>query len=119
MNIIFDKKTVEVLRDRYTVLELDTVMQPGMSEPLVLYAVLEVNNIADIATIQFFKEMHEKLIIEYKSGNWQTAIELASILREQFNNELTEFYDLVIDFCQESVKVNRSWDGIRHTVPNE
>jgi len=119
MNIIFDKSNIELLRERYTVLELDTVMQPKMVEPLTLYAVIELTNIGDIATLNFFKELHEEFIVEYKSGNWQRAIELATSLHEQFNGELTEFYDLVIDFCQESVKVNRSWDGIRHTVPNE
>jgi hypothetical protein len=59
------------------------------------------------------------MISAYKSGNWQRAIELASGLLGQFNGELDEFYNLVLDFSTESAKVNRSWDGIKHTVPKE
>jgi hypothetical protein len=30
MNIIFDEKTAKELSEKYTILELDTVMQPGL-----------------------------------------------------------------------------------------
>ena len=41
------------------------------------------------------------------------------MLLGQFGGELDEFYNLVIDFCAESAKVNRIWDGVKHTVPKE
>jgi hypothetical protein len=123
MNIIFNnpfnKQLVEELKEKYTILELDTVMQPGLPEPIVLHAVVEITNITDLSTLSFFREMHEDMIREYKSGNWTRAAELTSGLVGHFNGELDEFYNLVIDFCGESVKVNRSWDGIKHTVPIE
>jgi len=119
MNIIFNKQIAEELKEKYTILELDTVIQPGMTEPLVLYAVIEIENLGDFSTLAFFREMHEDMIREYKGGNWNRAIELASGLVGHFNNELDEFYNLVIDFCTESAKVNRIWDGVKHTVPTE
>ena len=119
MNIIFDKNLAEQLKEKYTVLELDTVLQPQMTEPLTLYAVVELINVSDISTLNFFREMHNDLIKAYKSGNWDRSIDLANGLKRQFNNELDEFYDLVIDFSTESAKVNRTWDGVKHTVPVE
>jgi len=119
MNIIFNKQLAEELKEKYTILELDTVMQPGLTEPLILYAVVEVTNITDLPTLTFFREMHSDMILEYKSGNWERAAELASGLLGHFNGELDEFYNLVIDFCAESAKVNRIWDGVKHTVPVE
>jgi hypothetical protein len=118
MNIIFNKQIADELRDRYVILELDTVMQPQLPEPITLHALVEIK-LNDIATIGFFREMHEDLIVEYKKGNWQRASELANGLLGQFNGEIDEFYNLVLDFCQESAKVNRTWDGIKHTVPTE
>lgn len=119
MNIIFNKELVEELKEKYTILELDTVLQPNMIEPLTLFAVVEITNITDLSTLSFFREMHGDMIKEYKSGNWERAVELTNGLIGHFNGELDEFYNLVIDFCVESAKVNRIWDGVKHTVPVE
>jgi hypothetical protein len=119
MNIIFDQNTAKQMADKYTILELDTVMQPNLPEPIILHALVEINNINELATLPFFKEMHNVMIREYKNGNWQRAIELISGLKGQFNRELDSFYENILDFCAESAKINRNWDGIRHTVPKE
>ena len=119
MNIIFDAATAKSMADKYTILELDTVMQSGLPEPITLHALVEVSNVNELATLPFFKEMHGDMIREYKSGNWQRALELISGLMGQFNGELDNFYENVIDFCQNNDIVNIKWDGIRHTVPKE
>ena len=118
LNIIFNQQIVDELRDRYVILELDTVMQPQLPEPVTLHALVEIK-LNDIATLGFFRELHEDMIREYKSGNWTRATELASGLVGQFGGELDEFYKIVLDFCEESAKVNKQWDGIRHTTPTE
>ena len=119
MNIIFDPNIAKELADKYTVLELDTVIQPNMTEPLTLYAVIEINNIGDIATLSFFRELRKDMVAAYKSSVWNKAIEFATTLKGQFSGELDEFYDLVIDFSTESAKLNSTWDGVKHTVPKE
>jgi hypothetical protein len=119
MNIIFDAATAKSMADKYTILELDTVMQPGLPEPVTLHALVEVSNVNELATLPFFREMHSDMIREYKSGNWQRALELISGLMGQFNGELDNFYENVIDFCQKNDIVSIKWDGIRHTVPKE
>jgi len=119
MNIIFDENLANQLREKYTVLELDTVMQPGLTQPIKLFAVVEVTNFSDITTLGFMRELHSEMITAYKSSEWQRAEELAAALLGNFNGEVDEFYNLVIDFSKESAKVNRSWDGIKHTVPKE
>jgi hypothetical protein len=118
MNIIFNEQIADELRDRYIILELDTVMQPALPKPLTLHALVEIG-LNDITTIDFFRDMHKTMVKEYKGGNWERAAELTSALYGQFNGELDEFYKLVLDFCEESAKVNRTWDGIKHTIPVE
>jgi hypothetical protein len=119
MNIIFDEKLAEQLAEKYTVLELDTVMQTGLTQPVKLFAVVEVTNVQDITTLAFMRELHIEMIRAYKSGDWEKTQELVAMLLGQFGGELDEFYNLVIDFCTESAKVNRIWDGVKHTVPKE
>jgi hypothetical protein len=119
MNIIFDEKTAQQLAEKYTVLELDTIMQPNLPQPVKLFAVIEITSVKDITALSTIRDMHENMIVAYKSGNWADAIKLVNELLGQFNGELDEFYNLVLDFCTESAKVNRSWDGIKHTVPKE
>jgi hypothetical protein len=119
MNIIFNQQLAKELKEKYTILELDTILQPGMTEPLTLYAVIEKIDISEISTLEFFKAMHESMVESYKSSNWEQAAQLALGLVGQWHSELDEFYNLVIDFSTESAKVNRSWDGIKHTVPKE
>jgi hypothetical protein len=118
MNIIFDEKIADELRERYIILELDTVMQPELPKPITLHALVEIN-LNDVSTISFFREMHEEMIRAYKSGIWERAIELTSALMGHFNGELDEFYQIVLDFCKESANIDLKWDGIRHTVPKE
>jgi hypothetical protein len=119
MNIIFDEKLAQQLSEKYTVLELDTVMQPGLPQPIKLFAVLEVTNIQDITTLPIMCQLHFEMIKSYKNSEWEKTLELVAQLRGKFAGELDEFYDLVLDFATESAKVNRSWDGIKHTVPKE
>jgi len=119
MNIIFDEKLAQQLAEKYTVLELDTIMQPGLEKPIKLFAVVEITNVQDITTLSFMRELHVEMIAAYKSGDWQRTQELVAMLLGQFGGELDEFYNLVIDFCVESAKVNRIWDGVKHTVPKE
>jgi hypothetical protein len=65
------------------------------------------------------RQLHIEMIGAYKSGDWQRTQELVAMLLGQFGGELDEFYNLVIDFAAESAKVNRIWDGVKHTVPKE
>ena len=118
MNIIFDKNAAAELKDKYTVLELDTVMQPGLLMPVVLHAVIEPN-LLDIISINFYKESHANFIAAYKSGDWTNAIDMAKVMIGQWNGDLDQFYQMAIDLCVENAKLNTSWDGIRHTIPRE
>lgn len=119
MNIIFDSTLAAELKEKYTVLELDTIMQPALNAPVVLHAVVENINLFDLPSITFYKETHENMIAAYKSGDWETAIDLLKILKGQWSGEMDQFYDLALAFCEESAKLNITWDGIRHTIPKE
>lgn len=119
MQVIFDEKLVPKLRERYTVLELDTIMQPNMSFPVRLYAVIEKIGMQDIPILEELKELHAQLISHYKSGEWHLVPHAVEPLMGHWQQELDSFYLSVLDFSAECAKLNKTWDGIRHTLPTD
>jgi hypothetical protein len=117
MQIIFDEKLVPELREKYVILELDTVMQPGMEKPIVLHALIEDVGLDMLPRLPDLIEQHQLLIDTYKSGKWETAEFNAYALKGSWNSDLDEFYDLVIETCLEMRDSNEIWNGIRYTTP--
>jgi hypothetical protein len=119
MNIIFDSKVAEQLKDKYTVLELDTIMQPGLANPVTIHAIIDQVDLTNITQLPGLKSKHEEMVNAYKSGDWSNAIILAESLKGIWQGELDDFYQEVIDFSRESAILNKQWDGVRHTIPKE
>lgn len=115
MQIIFDKELASTMANKYTVLELDTVMQEGLSEPITLYAVVDRIPIEEIPNLGNYRELHEQLIAYYKSGRWDDARGLVPVLKGKWSGDLDTFYDNIDEFMTHE---NLSeWQGIRHTEP--
>jgi hypothetical protein len=119
MQIILEQKLVPELREKYTILELDTVMQPGMAEPLTLYALIEHIDFNTISKLSSLTEQHEIMVRAYKSNDFDTAEQGANILHGSWRGELNEFYELVISTCKEMINTNTTWTGVRYTEPKE
>jgi hypothetical protein len=117
MNIIFDTQIANQLKDKYIVLELDSIQQPGMPEPVVLHALIENTDLAALASMAVDREMHHELILAYKRGDWAESVRIAEQMKGRWAGEIDQFYDSVIDFSKEHAILNTTWDGIRHTVP--
>ena len=117
MKVIFDKNLVQ--DDRYTFLELDTVLQQGMAEPITLYAVIDDLPLEEIVELESLKVYHSVLIANYKAGKWDRIAADVEPLMGKFRGELDSFYQNIIDFAAESAKLNKQWDGVRHIVPQE
>jgi len=119
MQIIFDENLVPTLRQRYVVLELDTVMQPAMTNPITLYALIEDIGIEVLPTLIGLMQQHEIMVRHYKNSEWADAARNAMALKGQWRGEVDEFYDMVIKMCNECQQNNTTWNGIKHTTPAE
>jgi hypothetical protein len=119
MQIILDEKLVPTLREKYTILELDTIMQPGMSGPLTLYALIEQIDLGTISKLNVLTEQHELMVRAYKSNDFTTAEQEANVLRGSWRGELDDFYDLVISTAREMMDTNTTWTGVRYTEPKD
>ena len=119
MQIIFDEKLVPELREKYVVLELDTVKQPKMAAPITLYALIETIEFDKISRLPELCQQHQTMIEAYKNSKWDDAKFNAYALKGSWRGELDEFYESVISTVDELSQTNTIWDGIKHTIPSE
>ena len=119
MKIIFDEKLVEPLAQRYTVLELDTIMQPAMAYPITLHAVVDDVPLDELPDLENLRELHKQMIFHYKQGEWALVPHAVAPLMGKWNGDLDSFYQEVLDFSAECAKLNMKWDGVRHTLPTD
>lgn len=112
MQIIFGK-IPEELKDKYTLLELDTVRINGL-EPVTAWAVIETMNITDIPQIEHWRNLHSKLMENYRKKNWKFCEDAIEHLCKRWSGELNTFY------TELSARIDKykqqdpgpEWDGI-------
>ena len=92
MHIIFGKEQVDVLSNKYTVLELDT-FQIGVNGPIITaYCAVDTIPLDEMPTLDETKTWHQQLIKEYGLRHWSRCLELLSQLHGKWNKQLDSFY---------------------------
>lgn len=92
MQIIFGDHEQKI-RDRFTVLELDTFQTADSSRPIQTWCVIETVPLAEIPMLEQLKILHQNLMAEYRKQNWQFCINALQHLQGKWNGEMDSFYD--------------------------
>ena len=98
MFIVHGTENADKLREKYTVLELDTVPSANGSEKVTLYTVLDTGKLSleSMTTLDQYTKLHEKLIENLHKGDQSFCENAISNLKGQFGGEVDSFYDHVI-----------------------
>ncbi len=99
MNIILGKENADEIREKYPVLELDTLMIDD--QPVTAYCVVEMVSLDEIALLPHIQGHHEQLIENYKSRKWDQVLNDVESLRTHWRGELDSFYDIIEQRCRE------------------
>jgi adenylate cyclase len=91
--------TAELVKDKYSVVEMDTIAVKGKTEGVKVFTIGETIN---------FK--HDEFLKEYYRGNWQRAIEWAKELVEDDKVTVKDYYHKMIERMDEGLPAN--WDGV-------
>ena len=91
--------TAELVKDKYSVVEMDTIAVKGKTEGVKVFTIGDTIN---------FK--HEEFLKEYYRGNWQRAIEWAKELVEDDKVTVKDYYHKMIERMDEGLPAN--WDGV-------
>ena len=124
MLVVFGKEKADKLKDRMTVLELDTFMQPGLPEPVTAYAVIAMEDIPiqEIAQLENMTKLHNTMWTEYNARRFGFCEQAMEHLRGKWKGTLDSFYD---EFGKRIEKLKLSqldenWTGVIHkSVPTD
>lgn len=96
MQLIFGRNNAEQLQDRYTVLELETMMIDD--KPLEVFCVIPAERIAlgEISTIEHSTKLHNDFVTALKDKNYRLCNDLYVHVLGKFGGELDSFYEEII-----------------------
>jgi hypothetical protein len=92
MYIIFGNDEVDTIKQKYTVLELDTI-RIGEHEPRTAHCVLQAVPFDDIPVLEHLKTLHSNLITNYGRRGWKLCLQAIEQLQGKWGGELDSFYN--------------------------
>jgi hypothetical protein len=96
MQIVFDTTIAAELRERYTVLELETFHVQDTD--LTAYCVVPVEKLAfmDLSNLEDQKANHNVFLNALRNSQWDSIIAYYDIMRGSFGGELDSFYSEIV-----------------------
>ena len=102
MQLVFNRQVAEDLRNKYTVLELESVTVPD-GRTLDVFCVLPAESIMwEMQAMENSILLHEQFIDAVRNDDTETCIELSEQLKGRFSGELDTFYETVVNRCNET-----------------
>ena len=99
VRIVLGTKTAEYAKDKYSVVEMDTIAVKGKTEGVKVYTIGET-----------IKHKHEEYLKEYYRGNWKRATEWAQELIDDKQVTIKDYYHKMIERMDEGLPPE--WDGV-------
>lgn len=96
MQLIFSREAAEQLRERYTVLELETFDVEG--KQLEVFCVVPAEKIAltEITTVDHSTKMHNEFVAALKNKDYKLCRDLYVHVMGRFGGELDSFYEEIL-----------------------
>jgi hypothetical protein len=120
MQIIFEHLLNNDIRERYTLLELDTVNLPGQGIKTA-YAVLEYMNINEIPEVEQYLSLHKNLMENYRKKNWKFCEDAIDHLRNRWGGQLKSFYTILGERVAKYKEADPGpeWTGVYDAYPSK
>lgn len=116
MLVVFGKETASRLKERMTILELDTFMQPGLDEPVTAFAVIEVHDIPlqELPQLENMTTLHNTMWVEYRARRFSFCEQAMEHLRGKWKGTLDSFYDEFGKRIQQlkTSELDENWSGV-------
>lgn len=112
MNIIIDPENLQQYREKFTVLELDTIRVTDRT--VTAYCVVEQIPITEMAYTESKRDLHENLLINYRKKDWNYCNQALDHLIGSWNGELDSFYQELRGRIAKYMEQDPGdqWDGI-------
>ena len=102
MQLIFNRTIAEQMRERYTVLELETFDVDG--KDLEVFCVIPAEKIAltEITTVDHSTKMHNEFVTALKNKDYRLCRDLYVHVMGRFGGELDSFYEEILKRIESS-----------------
>jgi len=112
MHIIFGKHPE--LEEKYTVLELDTIRIGTEGPERTAYCVVENIPLEEMPVVETLRELHEELMQQYRSQNWNRCEIIIGQLKGKWGGEMDSFYvELAVRIANlKSQTLDDAWTGV-------
>lgn len=96
--MILGQRTADLVRDVYSVIELDTIAVKGKTEGVRIYTIGKT-----------VAHMHQEFLKEYYRGNWKDAERWARMMVNNDDVTIKDYYAKMIERLEEGLPAD--WDG--------
>ena len=96
MQLIFGRENAEKLRDRYTVLELETLEKDGISLEVFCLIPGEKIGIPDLPQLENWTKLHNDFLYGYHTQQYQYCRQCIEHLMGKFGGEVDSFYQEIL-----------------------
>ena len=96
MQLIFGRDNAEQLKERYTVLELETVEKDGTSLEVFCLIPGEKIGIPDLPQLENWKQLHTDFLHGYQTQQYEYCRQCIDHLMGKFGGEVDSFYQEIL-----------------------
>ena len=109
VKMILGERTAELVKDVYSLAELDCIAVKGKSKGVKIYTIVNGTGID-----RTYLKTHSDFIKKYRKQDWEQALEFIKVLRNAFSGELKEYYEMMEERIAELkiAKLPKDWDGV-------
>ena len=96
MEIIFGRANAEKLREKYTVLDLETVDAGGTPLEVFCLVTAEKLGLGELPELAQYVKLHEDFLVGYKKEEYAYCRDCIEHLMGKFGGELDSFYQEIL-----------------------
>jgi|TARA_R110000868_G_scaffold307254_5_gene568706 hypothetical protein len=96
MQLIFGRENAEKLKERYTVLELETVEKEGTSIEVFCLIPGEKIGLPDLPTVDQWIKLHNDFLNGYQTNQYEYCRQCIEHLMGKFGGEVDTFYEEIL-----------------------
>ena len=103
MEIIFGRENAEKLRQKYTVLDLETITVSETGQELEVFVLIPADKISlqELPQLEQWKKLHNDFLNGYKNKEYEYCRQCIEHLLGRFGGEADTFYEEILRRIQE------------------
>ena len=97
MQLIFGRDNAEALRERYTILDLETIEKDGVKLEVFCVIPAEKIGIPDLPQLENWIKLHNDFLHGYQTQQYDYCRQCIEHLMGKFGGEVDSFYSIILE----------------------